>query len=118
MQKNLELRRLKKVDLLTEYFGPESTKFALSIRDANAAYPKRTLKGIWERLEERHGSPQLVGLALKTKLEQFSRLIAKANKRLYELADLLAEIVAAKENPKYSTLLPYFNSFIRHLTYN
>lgn len=43
---------------------------------------------------------------------------------MYELADILAEIEAAKENPKYSTLLSYFDSssgiipIINKLPYN
>lgn len=106
----LRVTPFEEVDLLAKYLGPESTKFALSIRAANAAYPDRALKRILERLEERYGSPELVELALKTKLEQFSRLTIKENKRMYELADILAEIEAAKENPKYSTLLSYFDS--------
>lgn len=63
-------------------------------------------------------------LALKTTLEQFPRLTIKENKRMYELADILAEIEAAKENPKYSTLLSYFDSssgiipIINKLPYN
>lgn len=47
----------EEVDLLAKYLGPESTK--LSIRAANASYPDRALKRIWERLDERYGSADL-----------------------------------------------------------
>ena len=62
--------------------------------------------------------------ALKTKLDHFPRLTIKDNKQLYELADILAEIEAVKENPKYATLLSYFDSssgilpIINKLPYN
>ena len=114
----------EEVDLLLKYLGPESTKFASSIRTANVAYPERGLRRIWERLDERYGSPELVESALKAKLERFPRLMPKDSKQLYDLADILAEIEAARETPKYTTLLSYFDSssgilpIINKLPYN
>lgn len=62
--------------------------------------------------------------AFKTKLDHFPRLTIKDNKQLFKLADILAEIEAAKENPKFATLLSYLDSssgilpIINKLPYN
>ena len=45
--------------LLVKYLGEES-KYALSIRAANAHNPEKGLKRIWERLEERYVSAEIV----------------------------------------------------------
>ena len=98
------------MDLLIKWLGPESKKFAMSMRTANPKNPKNALKLIWQRLQDRYGSPELVEAALKSKLDKFPFVSLCDGKKLYELADLLTEIAAVKEDPIYSTLLAYFDS--------
>jgi hypothetical protein len=90
--------------------GVESTKQAESIRRSNADNPKECLKLLWNRLDTRYGSPELVEASLKARLTNFPKLTNKDNVRLYELSDLLSEIEYTKENPKFRTLLGYFDS--------
>jgi hypothetical protein len=47
-----------------KWLGPESCKFAKSIRAANAHDPPRGLQRIYVRLQERYGSPEMVESAM------------------------------------------------------
>lgn len=56
--KELSLTPSEEFDLLIKWLGPESRKHAISLRTANANDPGRGLKRLWERLNERYGSPE------------------------------------------------------------
>ena len=105
----LSVTPFEEMDLLVKWLGPESSKHALSIRTSNASHPDRGLRRIWERMDERYGCPEMVESALLQKLSNFPKL-TKDYKKLYELADILAEVEAAKENENYRTMLAYFDS--------
>lgn len=96
----------EKLDLIVRWFGPASSKQANSIRACNADNPAQAVKKIWERLEERFGSPEMVERSLKERISSFPRIAGNDNKRLFDLADLVSEIAAVKEQPQESTLLP------------
>ncbi|KAK3107001.1 hypothetical protein FSP39_004706 [Pinctada imbricata] len=100
----------EELDLLIKWLGTESKRFATSMKTANPKDPQRAVRLIWQRLQERYGSPELVEAALKSKLEKFPVLTSSDSKRLYELADILAEIASAKEDSAYKPLLSYFDS--------
>ncbi|XP_062602313.1 uncharacterized protein LOC134264026, partial [Saccostrea cucullata] len=100
----------EELDLLIKWLGAESKKFAMSMRTANPKDPQKAVRLIWQRLQERYGSPELVEAALKSKLDKFPSVSISDSKKLYELADLLTEIDSVKEDPTYSTLLSYFDS--------
>lgn len=85
-------------------------KQANSIRACNADNPALAVKKIWERLEERFGSPEMVERSLKERISSFPRIAGNDNKRLFDLADLVSEIAAVKEQPQYSILFGYFDS--------
>jgi hypothetical protein len=53
--RELKVTPLEELDLLTKWLGPESKKYAVSIRTANIFYPQRGLNLIWDRLENRYG---------------------------------------------------------------
>jgi hypothetical protein len=108
--KELNVTPFEEMDLLVKWLGPESRKFASSIRSANIDNPFAGLRRIWERLEERYGRPEMVETALKHKLDRFSNISYKEPKRLYDLLDILTEIESVKENPRYAILLSYFDS--------
>ena len=110
IMKELNVTPFEEMDLLVKWLGPESSRNALSIRMSNPNDPARGLQRIWERLEERYGCPEMVESALKQKLANFPKLTNKDSKKLYELADILAEIEAAKENTRYHALLAYFDA--------
>ena len=100
----------EELDLLVKWLGSESRKYATSIRSSNANQPARGLKRLWDRLDERHGCPEMVEDALKCKLTNFPKLTVKDHQKLYELADILSEIESAKEDPKLAPLLSYYDT--------
>lgn len=101
---------VEELDLLVKWLGPESKKYAMSIRTSNANCPSRGLQRIWERLDERYGCPEMVEAALKNKLANFPKLTQKDSQRLYDLADILSEVESAMENTVYQSLLAYYNT--------
>ncbi|XP_070203432.1 uncharacterized protein [Littorina saxatilis] len=107
---DLDATPQEELDLLVKYLGPETSRYALSLRASNAANPERGLRTLWERLEERYGSPEIVEACLKARLQQFPQLTYKDGKKLYELCDLLDEIQSALENPALSPLFAIYNS--------
>ena len=110
--KEMSLAPAEELDLLIKLLGPESRKYAVSLRSANANNPARGLERLWERLYERYGSAEMVESALKTKLERFPKLGNRDNKKLFELSDILAEIESCMEDPKYCVLLSYYNAHL------
>lgn len=50
----------EEMDLQVNWLGVQSRKFALGIKSANTHDPGKGLKRIWERLEERFGSPEMI----------------------------------------------------------
>lgn len=58
----------------------------------------------WERLDEIYGSPEAVEQALFSKLENFPKVTTKDPQRLRDLADLLLELQAAKEDGYLASL--------------
>lgn len=90
--RELIISPFEEMDILIKWLGPESTKFAKSLRAANAHDPPRGLKQIWDRLHERYGRPEMIEHSLKRKLNSFPTLINKDAKKLYDLLDILTEI--------------------------
>ena len=101
---------VEELDLLVKWLGPESKKYAMSIRTSNASCQSRGLERLWERLDERYGCPEMVEAALKNKLTNFPKLTMKDSQRLYDLADILSEVESAMENPLYKPLLSYYDT--------
>ncbi|XP_061189704.1 uncharacterized protein LOC133197612 [Saccostrea echinata] len=108
--KELRVSPIEELDLLTKWLGPESKKYALSIRSANTLQPERGLSLIWARLEDCYGKPEMVEAALKSKLRDFPKITETDPKRYYDLLDLLYEIESNKQDPKYSRLLGYYDT--------
>ena len=106
----LNVTPFEELDLLVKWLGPESLKQAVAIRAAYATRPDRGLACIWERLEDRFGAPEMVDQALRNKLNSFPVLEMKERKRLYDLADIVSEIEAVKEDEQYSQLLGYYDT--------
>ena len=116
----------EEMNLLVKWFGDEIIKTCNKHTAANANNPERGLARIWERLDERYGSPEVVEAGLKAKLQFFPRLTAKDTSILYDLTDILSEIESVNENPRYSTFIIFrsigwFDSYceqtaIRHPT--
>ncbi|XP_061166266.1 uncharacterized protein LOC133175165 [Saccostrea echinata] len=110
VMKELDVGPSEELELLIKWLGPVSSKYACSIKISNVNRPCVGVARLWERLDQRYGSPEMVEAALKKKLEYFPKLTNKEHKKLFELADILAEINSVKENPTYSTLLSYYDT--------
>ena len=111
VMKEMSVNPSEEMDLLVKWLGVESRKFALSIRSANTHDPGKGLKRIWERLDERFGSPEMVHSVIIKKLHEFPKIGPK-DIVLYELSDILTDIESLKEDPKYANLLAYFDSSV------
>ena len=110
--RQLALTPAEEVDLLIKHLGSESKKQAVSIKSANPRSSENALRRIWERLDNRYGTPEMVEAAMKKKLSAFPKLSAnpRDNAKLYELGDLLTELESLKEDPDYSLSLSYFDT--------
>ena len=106
----LNIGPTEELELLIKWLGPVSSKYARSIKISNIDRPTVGVARLWDRLDHRYGCPEMVEAALKQKIEQFRKLNNRDNERLFELADILAEINSVKENPTYSNLLSYFDT--------
>ncbi|XP_046585211.1 uncharacterized protein LOC124292203 [Haliotis rubra] len=110
--RDLDVTAAEEMDLLIRWLGPESGKQAQGIRVSCTADPVLGLQKIWDRLDERYGSPELIEINLRKRLGSFPKLTLRDNDKLYELADLLSEIECLKLCDKYRSLLAYFDSAV------
>ena len=106
----LKVSAFEEFDLLIKWLGPESKKHAVNIRAANLDNPKQGLVRIWERLDDRYGSPEMLENTLKRKIKDFPSLTNKDSKKLFDLSDIVSEIESLKSNEKYASLLAYYDS--------
>lgn len=95
---DLDLSEAEELDLLIKHLGKESAEQVRRIRTVNIRDQITGLCMAWERLDEVYGSPEAVEQALFNKLEHFPKLTTKDPQRLRDLADLLSELQAAKED--------------------
>ena len=100
----------EELDLLIKFLGRDSSKWAVSLKLSNAFMPDHAVCLVCERLDERFGRPEFVEAALKTKLSKFPKISANQYSRLYDLADILAEIDSVMEDPSCQQLFAYFNT--------
>ena len=106
----LSVSEFEEFDLLIKWLGPESRNHAVNIRNAHMSDLKLGLQRIWERLDDRYGSPEMLDEVIKKKLRDFPTLTNKDNRKLLELSDLVSEIESLKLEPKFAALLAYYDS--------
>ncbi|CAG2208841.1 unnamed protein product [Mytilus edulis] len=76
-------------------------------RSANVPY---TLRLIWERLDARFGSPEMIEFSLHSRIVNFPKLSNDNRKELYDLADLAAEIYSIRRDEKWTTTVNGYKS--------
>lgn len=59
---------MEELDLLIKFLGLQSKQHAMRIRASYPSDPAKGLDRVWERLDERYGSPELVESILKEKI--------------------------------------------------
>ncbi|XP_052089785.1 uncharacterized protein LOC127726448 [Mytilus californianus] len=120
----LDTNPLEQLDLLIKFLGPSSKQHAQNIRCANANNPDTAVRLIWERLDARFGSPEMIESSLHSRIVNFPKLSNNNRKELYELADLAAEIESIRKDEKFATTFAYFDSslgvnrFVTRLPYS
>ena len=72
--RDLKLSPNEELYLLIKYLGMKSKKQAVSIRAANANYPQRAIDHVWEWLEERFDSPELVEASVRKWLADIPKI--------------------------------------------
>ncbi|XP_052081778.1 uncharacterized protein LOC127719594 isoform X1 [Mytilus californianus] len=99
----LDTNPLEQLDLLMKYLGPSSKQHAQNIRCANANNPATAVRLIWERIDARFGSPEMIESSLHSRIVNFPKLSNNNRKELFELADLAAEIESIRKDEKFAT---------------
>lgn len=93
----LNLKGNEELDLLIKWLEGESLRHALRIRAAHAHDPEAGLRHLWQRLDKKYGSPEVIEASLFQRLENFAKISHKDFNQLQALADLLLEVQAVKE---------------------
>ncbi|KAK0140410.1 hypothetical protein N1851_022619 [Merluccius polli] len=93
---DLNLKCCEELDLLTKWLSGESLQHAQRIRAVHVSNPEAGLQRLWQRLDRNYGSPEAIEASLFSRLESFPKAGPKDSHLLQELADLLLELEAAK----------------------
>jgi hypothetical protein len=59
--RELEVSSLEELDLLQQYLGLESSRYATNIRALNSHNPDRGVEKILEKLNDKYGRPEIKG---------------------------------------------------------
>ena len=110
--REIEVNEIEEIDLLIKWLGPESRKHGVSLKSVYRHNPGKALICIWNRLDERYGSPEIVYRTVMKKLDRIPKLTYTDTTRWYDLADMVAEVQALKEDKAYAAPLSYFDSSI------
>ncbi|KAI2647747.1 4-hydroxy-tetrahydrodipicolinate synthase [Labeo rohita] len=105
--KDLNLTPQEELDLLTKWFGPESSEHAKRIRSIHVLRPESGLNMLW--LEESYGAREMVEHALLKKLEDVPRLTNRDSHKPRELGHILLELECAKSE-RYLPGLAYLDT--------
>lgn len=95
---NIGLTVAEEIDLLIKWLGKDSSEQARRLRAAYIRDPEGGLNAIWQRIEECYGTPEAIEGALFARLESFPKISNREPAKLRDLADLLQELYAAKQD--------------------
>ncbi|XP_078330327.1 uncharacterized protein LOC111129274 [Crassostrea virginica] len=101
---------LETITLLTNCINKNTDAYRLvmSTRSSCVVNPDLCLQNIWNRLDERFGSPEHIESSLQFRLTNIQEPADR--KKLYDLHDLLCEIQAIKNIDTYSVVFSYLDS--------
>nr|XP_034311144.1 uncharacterized protein LOC117684166 [Crassostrea gigas] len=110
MVADIKCSPLEEISLLTTSIHNDSDAYRLvmSARTSCASNPQQCLHTIWNRMDERFGSAELVEASLKARLMDLPDFMDR--KKLYALHDLLTEVETVKNLSEYSTIFFYLDS--------
>lgn len=94
----LDLTAAEELDLLVKWLGKESSEHARRIKSVHIKHPAAGLRMTWERLEQCYGTAEAIERALFARLKNFPKIANRDPQKPRDLADLLLEIKAAKQD--------------------
>lgn len=112
MCQDLNLNSPEELDLLIRWIGTTSVTYVISIRALTIDNPNLGMKKLSTRSDKQFGSTEMVESALKNRLSKFPKLTDGDAKKLFELSDLLSEIMCLKRNLKYRGRLSYYDTSV------
>eukprot|EP00794_Sanderia_malayensis_P003872 gene3872-4415_t len=101
---DLELTAAQELNLVMKWLGEKSSKIVAPLRAINIENPQVGLQMVWETLEKKYGTAEVLEESLTSRLEKFPKFNAKDGEKLQQLAYLLLEIQAAKRTGIYKGL--------------
>lgn len=99
-------------------------QYTQNFRCDNANNPANAVWLIWDRLNARFGSQEMIELSLHSRIVNFPKRSNDNRKELYELADLASVIGSVNRYKKFTTIYADFDSsfgvnrFVTRLPYN
>lgn len=81
----------------TKWLKGKSIRHALSIRAAHARDPEAGLRLLWQCLNRKYGSPEVIEAFIFKHLEIFAKISNRDFNQLQKLTDLLMEVQSVKE---------------------
>eukprot|EP00794_Sanderia_malayensis_P003911 gene3911-4452_t len=101
---DLELTEAQELNLVMKWLGEKSLKIVNPVRAINIENPQLGLKRVWETLEKRYGTAEVLEDNFMFRLESFPKISSKDREKLQQLSHLLLEIQAAKQAGIYRGL--------------
>ena len=101
---DLELTAAQELNLVMKWLGEKSLKIAAPLRAIYVDNPHVGLYKVWETLEKKYGTAEVIEDNLMTKLDEFPRFNVKDREKLQQLSYLLLEVQAAKDTGMYKGL--------------
>lgn len=93
----------EEIAFLINYITNSSQQLIIGIKSANSHNPRRGLRKIWQTLFETFS---------KIKLNSFPPISNKEVHRLFDLSDVLGEILSLKRDEQYDPLLAFYVGLI------
>ena len=104
---DLELTAAQELNLVMKWLGENSSKIAAPLRAIHIDTPHIGLRVVWEALEKKYGTAEVIEDNLMAKLDRFPRFNSKDRDKLQQLSYLLLEVMAAKDTGRYKGLVSF-----------
>ena len=104
---DLQLTAAQELNLLMKWLGEISSKIAAPLRAIHIDSPQIGLRVVWEALEKKYGTAEVLEDNLMSKLERFPRFNTKDRDKLQQLSYLLLEVMAAKDTGRFKGLAAF-----------
>ena len=101
---DLELTAAQELNLVMKWLGEKSSRTIAPLRAVNIENPQIGLQMVWETLEKRYGSAEVIEDNLLTRLETFPKFNTKDREKLQQLSYLLLEVRTEKDTGMYKGL--------------